>query len=188
MRDQSEGVCRNMADVSRTRALLSFSLHLAVFALLPARAADLVIGEFVASNDRSLRDEDGDSPDWIEIQNTTLDVVSLDGWSLTDDLDDRTKWEFPAVSIGPGGFLIVFASGKDQRDPEGELHANFALSAGGESVALIGPDGEVVHAYSDYPPQFADIAYGMSGADAGTQTETMLVAEGLAWKEPEPLP
>lgn len=166
-----------MADLSRIRLLLSVSFLLVVLPLLPVRAADLVIGEFVASNDRSLRDEDGDSPDWIEIQNTTLDVVSLDGWSLTDDLDDPRKWEFPAVSIGPGGFLVVFASGKNQRDPAGELHTSFALSAGGESVALVGPDGEVVHAYPDYPPQFADMAYGMSGSGAGTQAETMLVAE-----------
>jgi len=149
-----------------------------VFGQLPAPAADLVISEFVASNDRSLRDQDGDYPDWIEIQNTTAEVVSLDGWSLTDDLDEPTKWEFPAVSIGPGEYLIVFASGKNERDPDGALHTNFALAAGGESVVLVGPDGAIAHAYSDYPPQFAAISYGMSGSGSGTQTETILIPEG----------
>jgi len=129
-----------------------------------------------------LRDADGDSPDWIEIQNTTAEEIPLDGWLLTDDPNDLAKWEFPAVSIPPGGFLVVFASGKDQRDPESELHANFALAADGESVILVTPDGTIAHAYPDYPPQFADIAYGMSGANAGLQTEAVLIADGAEAK------
>ena len=143
---------------------------------------NLVISEFVASNDESLRDQDGDSPDWIEIQNPASETVNLEGWFLTDDLDEPTKWEFPSVELGPNDFLVVFASGKDRRDPDDELHTNFALAAGGESVALVGPDGAIVDAHPDYPPQFADIAYGMSGADAGLETETVLLAEGAEAK------
>ena len=187
-----------MADSSKIRLLSLFVFPAVLLATLPARAADIVISEFVASNDESLRDQDGDSPDWIEIRNTTSETVSLEDWFLTDDPDEPTKWEFPSVELGPNGFLVVFASGKDRRDPDEELHTNFALAAGGESVALVGPDGEVVHAYPEYPPQFADIAYGMSGSDAGLETETVLLAEGaeakaliptdglLAWTWTEP--
>ena len=160
-----------MGRSTSTRPLLSILIILVGLAWTSAGGADLVISEFVASNDRSLRDADGDSPDWIEIQNTTIDTVSLDGWSLTDDLDDPTKWEFPVMSIAPGGFLVVFASGKNERDPETELHTNFALAAGGESLALVAPDGTIAHAYPDYPPQFADIAYGMSGVSSGVQAD-----------------
>ena len=165
------------------RSAKTFPLFLSLLLLVglaprPAKVADLVISEFVASNARSLRDSDGDYPDWIEIQNTTAETVSLNGWSLTDDPNDLTKWEFPAVSIAPGAYLVVFASSKDQCDPDGELHASFALAAGGESVLLVGPDGAVVHGYRDYPPQFSDIAYGMSGSGSGTQTETILIPEG----------
>ena len=140
--------------------------------------SELLVSEFVASNDRSLRDEEGDYPDWIEIQNTTGEVVNLEGWCLTDDLDDLTQWEFPAMSIAPGEHLVVFASGRNERDPEAELHTNFALAAGGESLALVRPDETIAHAYPDYPPQFADIAYGMSGASAGAQTQAVLIADG----------
>lgn len=167
-----------MTDSAKTRLLLLVLFLLVGFCLAEVDAADLVISEFVASNERSLRDQDGDTPDWIEIQNTTLDTMSLEGWSLTDNVDNPRQWEFPAVSIGPGAFLLVFASGKDQCDPEEELHTNFALAAGGESVALVAPDGTVAYAYADYPPQFADIAYGISGSGAGTQTETVLIPEG----------
>jgi len=144
----------------------------------------LVISEFVASNDHSKRDRDGDYPDWIEIQNTSADTVNLDGWSLTDDPDDLTKWEFPAVELAPGGFLVVFASGKNQRNPAAELHTSFALAAGGESLALVAPDGTVAHAYVDYPPQFADISYGLSTGSTSGQTEMILVpeeAQAKAW-------
>ena len=82
------------------------------------------------------------------------------------------------MELAPGGFLIVFASGKNERDPAEELHTDFALAAGGESVALVGPDEMIVHAYPDYPPQFADISYGMSSPEANLQTQTILVAEG----------
>jgi len=143
----------------------------------PAEAT-LVISEFVASNSRGLRDQTGQYPDWIEIQNMSSQTVNLDGWCLTDNLDNPTKWRFPPVELAPGGFLIVFASGKNERDPAEELHTDFALAAGGESVALVGPDEMIVHAYPDYPPQFADISYGMSSPEANLQTQTILVAEG----------
>ncbi len=142
----------------------------------------LLISEFVASNERGPRDADGDYPDWIEIQNTSAQTVNLDGWSLTDDMDDLTKWEFPGIDLAPGGFLVVFASGKNERDPDAELHTNFALQASGESFALVAPDGTVAHAYVDYPPQFADISYGLSTGSTSDQTETILVPEGAPAK------
>ncbi len=144
-----------------------------------------VISEFVAANTSQaplsggeFLDKDGESSDWIEIWNPTSGVLDLEGWFLTDDPEDLTKWEFPAVELAPSGFLVVFASGKNERDPAAELHANFALAAGGESVALVTPDETIVHAYADYQPQFADISYGVSAGDSGLQTETVLVAEG----------
>ncbi|MBN2473329.1 MAG: lamin tail domain-containing protein, partial [Pirellulales bacterium] len=167
-----------MGDCVTIRRLLFVLFFFIGLAAAPVGAGDLIVSEFVALNDGSLRDEIGDYPDWIEIQNTGGAAVNLAGWSLTDDLDDLSKWRFPDMSLAPGAFVVVFASGRDQCDPAGELHTNFSLSAGGESVALVNPDGVVVHSYPDYPPQFADIAYGMSGSDAGTQTETVLLAEG----------
>ena len=67
---------------------------------LPAQA--VVITEFLAENRDGLADEDGDSSDWIEIQNQGAATVNLDGWSLTDDAGDLSKWFFPAVELLPG--------------------------------------------------------------------------------------
>ncbi len=44
----------------------------------------VIITEFMADNENTLRDEDGDRPDWIEIHNAGEQTVNLDNWSLTD--------------------------------------------------------------------------------------------------------
>jgi hypothetical protein len=153
-----------------------------------ANAELLIINEFVARNDSEqplqrgdLLDEDGDASDWIEIYNPTEEAINLDGWFLTDDADDLEKWEFPAVEISRGRFLVVFASGKNRRDADGELHTNFQLRAGGEFLALVHPDGQTIEqAYDEYPPQFADISYGLSGSSGSTRSDKILITEFAA--------
>ncbi len=123
----------------------------------------LVINEFVASNDVSLLDENGESPDWIEIYNASDATIDLDGWHLTDDDNALTKWAFPALDLPAGSYLTVFASGNDLRDPGGELHTNFQLERDGEYLAVVKPDGQTIaHEYAPaYPKQFDDISYGL---------------------------
>lgn len=118
-----------------------------------------VISEFMAQNDGGLRDVEGESPDWIEIFNPSASSLDLHGWHLTDNASDLTKWTFPATEIPPGGYLIVFASGKDRALAGEELHTNFAL-------ALVEPNGaSIAHAYSPaYPIQRANVSFASSGA------------------------
>jgi hypothetical protein len=145
-------------------AALAFAGLLA--AVGPAGADELVITEFLASNDSAFADEDGDYSDWIEIYNTSGASVSLAGWYLTDDEGDLTKWQFPSVTLPGGNYLIVFASDKNRTDPAGELHTSFKLSADGEYLGLIRPDG--VTAASEFAPsfpaQFTDVSYGVHEA------------------------
>ena len=89
--------------------------------------ATLMISEFLASNSGGLRDEDGNSGDWIEIFNPTSAAVNLQGWHLTDDRADLSKWTFPSANVEPGGYQLVFASGKDRATPGSPLHTNFSL-------------------------------------------------------------
>ena len=63
---------------------------LAVFTLVALVAAgragaQVVITEFMAANDATLADEDGDYSDWIEVYNEGASDVNLASWSLTDD-------------------------------------------------------------------------------------------------------
>lgn len=141
-------------------------------------AAQPVLSEFVASNDSTLNDGFGDDSDWVEIYNAGDESIDLAGYYLTDNASDVSKWEFPAATLlGSGEFLIVFASGEDTIDPEGYLHTNFRLSAGGEYVGLADPTGTVLSEFgssvADFPPQATDISYGL----AGPATVSLLSAE-----------
>ncbi len=134
-----------------------------LLSVLPA-VADPVISEFLASNQNSIVDEDGSNADWIEIRNPDATPVSLNGWFLTDLITNKSKWTFPNVTLPGNSYLIVWASGKDRRVAGQPLHANFNLSAGGEYLALVKPDGATVTTEFTpvYPAQFADISYGTS--------------------------
>lgn len=129
--------------------------------------ADIIISEMMASNGASLKDEDGEFPDWIEIFNAGDDEVNLSRWTLTDDPLVPKKWEFPDMDLHPGSFLVVFASGKDRDSPFGPLHLNFKLQAAGEYLALMAPDGRIATEFSpSFPPQKRDQSFGIPmGAD-----------------------
>jgi hypothetical protein len=110
-------------------------------ALLPLRGqgASLCFNEVVALNDTGRVDEDGDRPDWIELFNGTTAAMNLGGYGLSDEEAAPFKWIFPSRIISAGGFLIVFASGKDRTNSF--LHANFGIRAEGERLFLTRPDG-----------------------------------------------
>ena len=117
----------------------------------------------MAVNQTTLRDEDGESSDWIEIYNGRNTAVDLNGWSLTDDPLTPHKWRFPGVEIGAGKFVVVFASEKDRRDPASELHTNFSLLSSGEFLALVGPGSTLESFYGPgYPTQHADLSLGFA--------------------------
>jgi len=103
--------------------------------------AQVVISEFMAANQTTLADEDGEYSDWVELYNSTTNAVSLNGWYLADSATNLTHWRFPATNIGPSQFMVVFASNKNRRIPGAPLHTNFKLSKSGEYLALVRPDG-----------------------------------------------
>ncbi len=120
------------------------------------------INEFLAINAGPMVDEDGEEEDWIEMLNLGVSLANLDGWHLTDDPADLTKWKFPETLMMGGGYLLVFASGKDRALSGQELHTNFKLSGIGEFLALVEPDGLTIHHQfaPSYPTQVTAISYG----------------------------
>ncbi|MEJ2055467.1 MAG: lamin tail domain-containing protein, partial [Calditrichaceae bacterium] len=119
------------------------------------------INEFMALNSLTIMDEDGDYSDWIELYNDSPAEVNLDNWSLTDDPDEPQKWLFPNVDLEPGGYLLVFASGKDRIMTDRELHTNFKLSGDGEYLGLCDASGKVITEFNPaYPSQKYDVSFG----------------------------
>lgn len=118
---------------------------------------DLVINEFLASNDAIVPDQDGEFDDWVELYNNSDSDIDLEGYFLSDDPDDLTKWPFPDNTvIAANGYLIIWT---DDDEEQAGLHTNFKLSAAAESVILVDAAGEIVDEVS-YANQITDISYG----------------------------
>jgi hypothetical protein len=133
--------------------------------------AALVINEIMSANITSIHDEydpdmqncpvadcewwyeqmgqstnDGDYPDWIEIFNPGTEQVNLTGYALSDDPLNPYKWTFPNTVLAAGEYLLVFASGKDRKEP-GEIdiymHTNFKIDRKGETILLSDNSGTI---------------------------------------------
>jgi hypothetical protein len=135
------------------------------------------ISEFMASNTRTLADEDDEYSDWIEIYNPNPNAMSLDGWFLTDTTNNLGKWRFPATNIAGGGVMMVFASEKNRRTVGAPLHTDFKLSADGEYLALVQPDGATIASEfrATFPTQVPDVSYGFAQF---AQTNSPLLVAG----------
>lgn len=123
---------------------------------------NLVINEFMASNDYGPVDEFGNHGDWIEIYNAGDDDVDLAGMYITDDLTDLMAWQIPEsksgeTTVDAGDFIVLWA---DKEPDLGALHVNIKLSGSGEDIALTLSDGETILDQLTYEEQTTDISYG----------------------------
>jgi hypothetical protein len=135
---------------------------LALLTLSSSSHAAVYINEFLADNGGGLRDEDLESPGWVELYNNGPGAVNLGGWRLTDDAGNMAKWTFPATNLPADGYLVVFTSGKNRANPGWPLHANFQLNDQGEYLALVQPGGTVEHEYApEFPNQRQNVSYGI---------------------------
>lgn len=125
--------------------------------------ASVVINEFMASNKTVASDEAGEFADWIELFNNSILPVSIEGWYLSDDYNNLDKWQFPARTLNPGEFLIVWA---DEDQEQGTFHSNFKLSADGEELVLCDADGQVID-YVQFGAQDTDISWARSPNGTG---------------------
>src|SRR4051812_4412467 len=94
-------------------ALCVFAAAFGVVGRVPAPGAPIAtpeaapsegarITEFMANNQTTLADEDGDFRDWLEIHNGSDSPVNLGGWHLTDNPGNPDKWTFPSVDLPAG--------------------------------------------------------------------------------------
>ncbi|MGF1565461.1 MAG: lamin tail domain-containing protein [Flavobacteriales bacterium] len=102
----------------------------------------LYINELMAQNTSIIADESGEYDDWFEIYNPSTFPMEIGGYYFTDDLNELNKYAIPEGTgqtlISAEGFMLCWA---DDQSAQGPLHTNFALSAAGESIALVGIDG-----------------------------------------------
>lgn len=156
--------------------LLKWMFVIGAGVLMAQGAGPVVISEFVADNSDGLVDEDNDHSDWIELHNVSSGAVNLEGWFLTDSARNLRRWRLPSTNLPVNGYLVIFASDKDRRTAGRPLHTSFRLSADGEYLALVMPDGVTITTEfrPEYPQQFDDVSYG-TGMEVA---ETQLIGSG----------
>jgi hypothetical protein len=123
---------------------------------------EIYFNEFMADNDNTVADPEGDYDDWIEVYNAGSAMVDIGGLYITDDLDEPDKYLIPesqpdSTTIFPDGHLVLWAD-KDTED--GILHLNIKLSKNGEQIGLFKPDGLSAIDTITFGEQSSDISFG----------------------------
>ncbi|MDC3305986.1 CotH kinase family protein [Flavobacteriales bacterium] len=104
----------------------------------------LVINEIMAGNMSAVADQNGEYDDWVELYNGNSFSLNLNGYYLSDNENDLTKWTFPNVTIPANGYLIVWCD--TAGGTQSGLHTTYRLSADQEEVYLTDPTGTVIDA------------------------------------------
>ena len=127
---------------------------------------DLVINEIQASNSTTVPDDNNEYDDWIELYNNTSSSISLNGYYLSDNSGNPTKWPIPNVVIAANDFFTIWA---DNDSNQTGIHANFKLSAAGEALLLTGPSLNIIDEIV-YGAQQTDDSFGRYPNGTGSFT------------------
>ena len=123
----------------------------------------LIINEVMTVNNNTIFDKYGNNSDYIELYNGNDYDINLYGYFLTDSMKDTRKWIFPDINIKAGGYLLIFASGKNEVI-DGEIHTNFKLDSKGETIALSNASAKVISKVY-VKETLKDTSYGFNGTD-----------------------
>ncbi|MFK8056075.1 MAG: CotH kinase family protein [Saprospiraceae bacterium] len=130
----------------------------------------IALNELMASNEAATADEAGEFDDWIELYNTSSTDVDMSEWTLTDDINELDKFTFAVGTVlSADSYLVVWA---DSDEEQGDLHAGFKLSAGGETVYLLNTAQELVDSVT-YPIAKTDVSYARNPNGTGPFVEQL---------------
>lgn len=136
----------------------------------------LIINEVCPDPLTGYTDENGVVCDWIELYNTTDQVISLDNYALSDKENKPLKWRFPSgATVEPHGYYLIYCNGDDSpnTDPNAVPHANFRLSAEHDNVILSDSRGRLVDRVTlDNVPEDASYARNENGVFIVTNSPT----------------
>lgn len=101
------------------------------------------INEVLIANQSALPDEKGVFSDVVELYNPGTKAIRLSGWAISDSTRERFRYRLPDVTIPAGHYLVLFCDGENYVAQDGQIHTNFALTAG-EELCLTDPNGTYV--------------------------------------------
>ena len=155
---------------------MRFKLFLILVSIFSFTYSQTVRINEVAASNSIFFDEDGDTPDWIELHNYGSNQVSLYNWKLTDTADDDTPWLFPNISIDSDEYLLIWASDKNRSD----IYYARTLINQGDVFRYVIPDENTQLNWMN--PEFEDSAWniGASGFGYDDSDDNTIVTAGTS--------
>ncbi|HPE77368.1 MAG TPA: CotH kinase family protein [Draconibacterium sp.] len=149
---------------------------IAVFVIfLNSNAQVLKINEIMSSNTQVVYDEDGDTPDWLEILNNSDSDINLSDYFLSENPDDLLKWQMPEIILKPNQPLLIYASGKDR--PVAPLHWYTIIDIG-QNWRYFVPSTEPSSAWKSYGFSETGWLTGPSGIGFGDGDDNTVIESG----------
>jgi hypothetical protein len=137
-------------------------------------APHVIVSEVMAESQAAFVDEAGEPEPFVELLNGHYEDVSLEGYTLSNDLFDRRMWALPAITLPASGRLVVAADGEPTEGPQ---HASFRLGPGASAIILTdtrgatagglefdSPGADVSLGYVAGAPQYRPLAAPSPGA------------------------
>ena len=88
---------------------------------------DIIINEVMNNNTSYLPSNGGSYYDFIELKNNSNDSINLSSYYLSNNINNKTMYNLPDITLKSGEYLIIMASG-DINLSGTYYHANFKLS------------------------------------------------------------
>ena len=148
----------------------------------------IFINEFMASNETTIADENGEFDDWVEIYNAGTTPFDVGGKFVTDDLSEPNQWQIPMdnpdlTTIPAGDYLLIWFDGDEA---QGALHVSPKLGGGGEQIGIYDTDGITPLDTLTYGAQSKDISEGRFPNGSSTFLKFAIPSPGGANSEPAP--
>ncbi len=138
----------------------------------PVAKSIIMINEVMGSNGAIIQDENLKFEDWIEIYNAGDKDQNLEGYYLSDGSTNMLKWKFPSMVIKAKGHILLWASGKNYVQANGDAHTNFQLKKlTGETLTITAPDGVTVVDVFPAQPFTRDVSIGRKTSGASEWIE-----------------
>ena len=112
--------------------------------------AQIRINEILVSNIISNLDTDNyEYGDWVELYNEGSETINLNGYSITDDIENPTRYTINEnIYLNANEYLLIWTD----KEASG-VHTNFSLSADGEFVGIFDPSMVLVDSLTYYKPR-----------------------------------
>jgi len=105
-----------------------------------------------------------EASDWIELHNTTNELVDIGGWFLSDNAVNNMKYEIAdGTFIDPCGYIVFYEDPNFGVKGDPGTHEEFALNENGDAVYLhVGRGGELMGLMDqeDFGASLRDVSFG----------------------------